>query len=123
LEPRPHRVAVTPFEASADLQHQASAGRLDGDVVAAILAAVGKEPREGKRAFPAGLSDREVEVLCLAVRGLSNKQMAEVLFLSPKTVGHHIQHIYNKIGVSTRVGATLFALQHGLVEDTLSQTG
>ena len=49
--------------------------------------------------------------------GLSNRQMAEALFVSPKTVDHHIQHIYDKIGVSTRVGATLFALQHGLVED------
>jgi DNA-binding NarL/FixJ family response regulator len=62
------------------------------------------------------LSEREVEVLGLVIRGLTNRQMAEVLFVSPKTVDHHIQHIYDKIGVSTRVGATLFALQHGLVE-------
>jgi len=55
-------------------------------------------------------------VLCLAVTGLTNRQMGEALFVSPKTVGHHIQHIYDKIGVSTRVGATMFALQHGLVE-------
>jgi DNA-binding NarL/FixJ family response regulator len=53
--------------------------------------------------------------LRLAVQGLSNRQIGEALFVSPKTVGHHIQHIYDKIGVSTRVGATLFALQHGLI--------
>ena len=56
-------------------------------------------------------------MLGLVIRGLSNRQMAEALFVSPKTVDHHIQHIYDKIGVSTRVGATLFALRHGLIAD------
>jgi DNA-binding CsgD family transcriptional regulator len=51
------------------------------------------------------------------VRGLSNRRMAEILFISPKTVGHHVEHIYDKLGVSTRVGATLFAIQHGLVPE------
>jgi DNA-binding NarL/FixJ family response regulator len=85
--------------------------------VAAVLAATGHVPPPRKRELPAGLSEREVEVLRLAVRGLSNRQIAEALVVAPKTVGHHIQHIYDKIGVSTRVGATLFALQHGLVQD------
>jgi DNA-binding NarL/FixJ family response regulator len=72
-----------------------------------------------KRELPAGLSEREAEVLLLAVRGLSNRQIADELVVSPKTVGHHMENIYSKIGVSTRVGATLFALQHGLVENTI----
>jgi DNA-binding NarL/FixJ family response regulator len=63
----------------------------------------------------AGLSEREVEVLRLLARGHSKKQIAELLFISEKTVGHHTQHIYMKIGVSTRAGATLFALQHDLL--------
>ena len=59
-------------------------------------------------------------MLTLAVRGLSNRQIADILVVSPKTVGHHLENIYSKIGVSTRVGATLFALQNGLVETTFS---
>jgi len=54
-------------------------------------------------------------VLRLLSRGLSNQQIAERLYISPKTVGHHVQHIYAKIGVSTRPGATMFAIQHGLL--------
>jgi putative nucleotidyltransferase with HDIG domain len=118
LEARPHREAMTRNAAAQYVLGLAREGRLDGDVVSAVLAAAGQSQQTGRRANPAGLSDREVEVLCLAVRGLSNKQIAATLFLSPKTVGHHLQHIYDKLGVSTRVGATLFALHHGLVAET-----
>ena len=114
LEPRPHREAMTPEAAAQDILRLSRDGCLDGDVVLAVLAVAGQAQQSKRRDNPAGLSDREVDVLGLAIRGLSNKQIAEVLFVSPKTVGHHIQHIYDKIGVSTRVGATLFALNHGL---------
>ncbi len=117
LEPRPHRKAMTVAEASREMARLGSEGKLDGDVVTAMLDAAGSSEPGRKRERPAGLSDREVEVLRLAVRGLSNREMAEALFLSPKTVGHHIERIYDKIGVSTRVGATLFALEHGLTQD------
>jgi HD-GYP domain-containing protein (c-di-GMP phosphodiesterase class II) len=120
LEPRPHREAMTPGRAADELLNQARAGKLDGVVVDAVLAAAGQQPQRAKRQLPAGLSEREAEVLCLAVRGLSNRQIAEALVVSPKTVGHHLENIYGKIGVSTRVGATLFALQHGLIETTVS---
>jgi len=116
LEPRPHRPAITPEAAAEEVQRQARGGQLDGDAVKAVLAAAGHQLEPKRHERPAGLSEREVEVLCLAVTGLSNRQMGEALFVSPKTVGHHIQHIYDKIGVSTRVGATLFALHHGLAE-------
>jgi DNA-binding NarL/FixJ family response regulator len=106
-----------PDAAAGELQRQAQQGQLDSDVVRSVLDAAGHESPSRKRERPAGLSDRELEVLRLAARGLSNKQMAEALFVSPKTVGHHVQHIYDKIGVSTRVGATLFALQHGILEE------
>jgi HD-GYP domain-containing protein (c-di-GMP phosphodiesterase class II) len=117
-EPRPHRPAVGPDAAADEIQRQAREGRLDGQVVQALLVAAGhRVPSETREDLPAGLSHREVEVLRLIVRGLSNRQMAKILFISPKTVGHHVEHIYDKLGVSTRVGATLFALQHGLVQE------
>ena len=65
--------------------------------------------------WPAGLSDREVEVLRLVAGGLSNRQIAEALFISPRTAEHHVQHVYTKIGVSTRAAAAMFAMRHGLV--------
>ena len=64
---------------------------------------------------PAGLSERECEVLGLLARGLATKQVARRLGISPKTCDHHIQRLYGKAGVSTRAGATMFALEHGLV--------
>ena len=116
-EPRPYRAALTTDAAADDLRGEARLGRFDNQVVEAVLTAGGHPAHRQRSVRPAGLSEREVEVLGLVIRGLSNRQMAEALFVSPKTVDHHIQHIYDKIGVSTRVGATLFALRHGLVED------
>lgn len=116
IEPRPHRRAQAAEEAAQGIRYQGQQGRLDGDVVHAVLETAGHTLPHRKHQYPADLTEREVEVLRLAVRGLSNRQIAEALVVSPKTVGHHIEHIYQKIGVSTRVGATLFALQHGLVE-------
>lgn len=119
LEPRPHRAAMMPEGAAKEVRRQAAHGRLDGDIVDAVLRASGHAPPHQTPAWPADLTDREVDVLRLAVRGLSNRAIADALVVSPKTVGHHIEHIYEKIGVSTRVGATLFALQHRLVDGAL----
>ena len=66
-------------------------------------------------ADPAGLTEREVEVLRLIARGQANKQVAATLGISPKTVGRHVEHIYAKAGVTTRAGATLFAMEQGLL--------
>jgi len=63
---------------------------------------------------PAGLTTREVEVLGLVATGLTNAQVAERLFLSPRTVQRHLNSVYHKIGVSSRTAATRFALEHGL---------
>jgi HD-GYP domain-containing protein (c-di-GMP phosphodiesterase class II) len=116
LELRPHRGALSPAAAAEHVRAQAKAGVLDPDVVEAVLSAAGRSPARAGSVLPAGLTEREAEVLGLVVKGLSNRQIAETLVVSPKTVGHHIENIYNKIGVSTRVGATLFAVQHSLVE-------
>jgi DNA-binding NarL/FixJ family response regulator len=58
-----------------------------------------------------------VEVLTLAAQGLSNREIARRLVISPKTAGNHIEHIYTKIGVTNRAAAGLFATHHGLLPD------
>lgn len=114
-EERPHRPAHSTEEAAGILTVEVSSGRLDGDVVAALLAALGHRQAALAPRRPAGLSGREVEVLRLLARGRSNRLIARELEISPKTVGHHVEHIYEKVGVGTRAGATLFASEHGLV--------
>jgi HD-GYP domain-containing protein (c-di-GMP phosphodiesterase class II) len=114
-EPRPHRQAYTPDAAAAVVRREVEAGRLDHESVNAVLSAAGHRVRPVRREWPGGLSEREVEVLRLLARGLSNRQMALVLSISEKTVSHHIQHIYDKLDVSTRPAATLFAMRHGLL--------
>jgi len=114
VEPRAYRGPLTSEQAAAAVRMQVDAGRFDGEVVRAVLDAAGHHESDSVAALPAGLTRREVEVLRLVVRGMSNREIADSLVLSPKTVGHHIESIYAKIDVSTRVGATLFAVQHGL---------
>ncbi|MGN6607845.1 MAG: response regulator transcription factor, partial [Jatrophihabitans sp.] len=114
-EARPHRPAHDAAMREAALLAEAEAGRLDTAAVRAVLAVAGHRVRR-RAGLPAGLTGREVEVLALLVRGLSNRQIAETLVLSPRTVGSHIEHIYAKIGVSTRGAAAMFALRHGLVD-------
>jgi response regulator RpfG family c-di-GMP phosphodiesterase/DNA-binding CsgD family transcriptional regulator len=113
-EPRPYRSARPPDEASDELRAEAKAGSLDGEAVNAVLRAAGHRA-PARREWPAGLTAREVEVLGLLARGHSNKAIAKSLVVAPKTVSNHVEHIYRKIGVSTRAAATLFAMQHGLV--------
>ena len=62
-----------------------------------------------------GLTPREVEVLCLVASGLTDAQVAEKLFISPRTVSKHLQSVYGKIQVNSRSAATLFALEHDFV--------
>lgn len=113
-EPRPHRPALDASAAAAELRSQVRRGLLDGDAVAAVLRAAGHRA-PAPRAWPGGLTSREAEVLQLLARGQANKQIAQRLGLSPKTVSNHIEHIYAKLNVSSRAAATLFATQHGLV--------
>jgi HD-GYP domain-containing protein (c-di-GMP phosphodiesterase class II) len=115
-EDRAHRPARPAGPARDALWAEARAGRLDGDAVHAVLAAAGEAPG-GRRAArqPAGLTEREIEVLRLIARGHSSREVAARLRISPKTAGHHVAHIYTKIGVSTRPAAALFAMEHGLL--------
>ena len=123
IEPRPHRPAMQREAAAQHLLEAAGAGQLDAEAARAVVEAAGittAAADEVPAARPAGLTEREVEVLRLLVRGLSNREMAERLVVSPKTIGRHIENIYVKLDVSTRVGATLFAVEHGLVEERSS---
>jgi putative nucleotidyltransferase with HDIG domain len=114
-ETRPHRAALQPASAASRLLDEVDAGRLGRDDVDAVLAAAGQASRPPQINRPAGLTEREVDVLRLIARGQANKQVAATLGISPKTVGRHIEHIYAKAGVATRAGATLFAMEHGLL--------
>jgi HD-GYP domain-containing protein (c-di-GMP phosphodiesterase class II)/DNA-binding CsgD family transcriptional regulator len=115
-EPRPYRAVLTAEEAAAELRTEVRAGRMDGAAVDAVLHVAGH--RIGRRREgPAGLTSREVEVLRLLARGLSNKQIAARLVITPKTAGNHIEHIYTKIDATNRAEAGLFAMQHGLLPE------
>jgi HD-GYP domain-containing protein (c-di-GMP phosphodiesterase class II) len=115
-EPRPYRDALSPEQAAAELRGEVKAGRMDGDAVEAVLGAAGH--RMGRRREgPAGLTAREVDVLRLVSRGMTTKEIAARLVISPKTTRNHIEHIYAKIGVSNRAGAGWYAVQHGLLPD------
>jgi HD-GYP domain-containing protein (c-di-GMP phosphodiesterase class II) len=115
IEARPHRAALSPDNAADTLRREARAGHLDGDAVNAVLAAAGHATPQVRRQRVADLTDRELEVLRLLARGLSNPAIAEQLVLSRKTVSRHLESIYSKIGVSTRAAATYFAMHHHLL--------
>jgi len=108
---------MTPARAADRLEAEAKAGRLDTDATAAVIEAAGLG-RRTRRPRPADLTERQVEVLRLVSRGLSNAEIAERLVLSRRTVEHHVQDIYLKIGVSTRAGAAMFSMQHGLLDQS-----
>lgn len=115
-EPRPHRPARVPDDAARELRAEVSAGRLDGDSVEAVLGAAGHQERR-RPERPAGLTTREVEVLKLLARGVSNKEIARQLVISSSTAGKHVEHIYEKLDVSSRAAASLLAVQHGLLPE------
>jgi DNA-binding CsgD family transcriptional regulator len=116
-EPRAYRAALSPEQAADVLQAEANAGRLDREAARRVLEAAGYALRHRRAQWPAGLSEREVQVLGLLARGLSMKEIAQRLVVSPKTVDHHVQHVYTKIDARTRPAARLFAIEHGLCYD------
>lgn len=110
---RPHRPAASAAEAARVLTEEAAAGRLCRDATAHVLTAAGQPPQ--RAALPAGLTEREAEVLRHLARGLVSKEIAAVLGIATRTVKHHIEHIYEKTGVSTRAAAALFAARNDLI--------
>lgn len=114
LEARPHRAALSPEQAAGRLLADVQSNKLDGDAVNAVLSVAG-HALSAARHTPGDLSEREVEVLRLLARGSTMKDVATQLVISYKTVDRHVQNIYTKIGVNTRAGATLWAMEHALM--------
>ena len=116
---RADRPPFAASDAASELRRLESHGALEPRASRAVLVAAGHgegaAPASGGPKNPGGLSRREVDVLRLAAKGLTTKQIGERLFISTKTADHHIQHVYNKIGVSTRAAAALWAMQHAVV--------
>jgi DNA-binding CsgD family transcriptional regulator len=118
IEERAWRPALTGAEAAAELRRGVASSTLDRRAVDAVLAAAGQRSATGRaaRSWPAGLTDREVDVLRLLARGETNKQIARRLHISEATVHTHVINLYGKVAVNTRAGATLFALEHDLIQ-------
>jgi HD-GYP domain-containing protein (c-di-GMP phosphodiesterase class II) len=112
---RAFRPAIPAEVAAERLRADAQAGRLDADAAAAVLEAAGHGRTRMRTAAPAGLSEREIEVLRAMAQGLGNREIARQFSISPRTAEHHVQHIYAKIGVSSRAAAALFAMEHDLL--------
>lgn len=112
---RPHRPALDLDDAASVLEKEAAEGRLDSAAVAWVVSAAGGAISSRMITNPGGLTDREVEVLRLLAGGHTNRSIGEFLYISPKTVGRHVENIYAKIGVSTRPGATVYAMEHRLL--------
>jgi HD-GYP domain-containing protein (c-di-GMP phosphodiesterase class II)/DNA-binding CsgD family transcriptional regulator len=115
MEPRPHRPPHSEEQAAEIVRLDAAAGRLDAEAAGAVLEAGGHRGERIDRPRPAGLTDREIEVLRLLARGNTNRAIAHELSISVKTVGRHVEHIYEKSGCSTRASASLFASEHDLL--------
>lgn len=115
-EPRPHRPQLGSKDAADELRRDVRAGRFDGDVAEAVLAAAGHRTGSRRRSAPGGLTPRELEVLVLLARGASNREIAKTLVIAEKTAANHVEHIYAKIDVSTRAAAALYAMRQGLLE-------
>ena len=112
----PHRPAMSDAAAATKLRNLVRDGKLDPEAVEAVLTSAGQTSRRGTGERPAGLTPREIEVLRLIAAGHTAKEAARHLDIAPKTADHHIQNLYSKIGVNTRAGAALYALERGFVQ-------
>ncbi len=103
-------------DAERILRREVEAGHLDKQATECVIAAAGGKAESPRTRNPAGLTDREIDVLRLLCRGLTNRKVGDELYISAKTVGRHVENIYAKIGVSSRAGAAVYAMEHRLLE-------
>jgi HD-GYP domain-containing protein (c-di-GMP phosphodiesterase class II) len=115
-ETRAHRPARTRDEAVVEMRAAVAGGQLDAESARGVLEAAGERVRRRSVACEGGLSEREVEVLRLVAVGRTAGEIGRLLHVSVKTARNHIQNIYQKIGVSSRAGAALWAMERGLLE-------
>ena len=119
-EARPHRPALSDAGAAAKVRGAVKEGRLCPDAVEAVLTCAGQRAHRTAARGLAGLTPREIEVLRLIAAGDTAKEAARKLDIAPKTADNHIQNLYSKIGVTTRAGAALYALERGLVQHEIA---
>ncbi len=119
-EERPYRAALGDEAAAAKLRAAVREGRLCAEAAEAVLTCAGQSARREAPERLAGLTPREIEVLRLIAAGYTAKEAARKLEIAPKTADNHIQNLYSKIGVSTRAGAALYALERGLLQHGIS---
>ena len=100
---RPAPAGPRPGAGEDELGVMVGAGTIDKRAADAVLEAAGSAPTETRQGYPAGLTERE-EVLRLLAQGKTNREIGEALVITEKTAGHHVEHIYAKADVSTRVG-------------------
>jgi len=111
-EARPYRPALDASGAETELLREAKEGRLDPQAVDAVLGAAGHPVEKRPHELPAGLTPRELDVLLALVRAQTNQMIADGFGISAKTVGHHVQHVYEKADVRSRAAATMWAFEH-----------
>ena len=82
-----------------------------------LLRDLGERLSPPHRAITRDLSEREMQVVGLVAAGLSNKQIADRLYISPRTVTTHLQHVYQRVGLASRTALIRWALDRGLTAD------
>ncbi len=117
-EERPHRPALDAPHAQKELRSMVEAGVLDARAAQSVLEAGGASAAR-KLAWPGGLSDREVEVLRLVAVGRTNREIGGLLGMSPRTAQKHVMNVYDKLGLESRAGLALYAIEHGLLDDAV----
>jgi len=110
----PYREAMEPGAAAEALLAEVAAGRMPRDAARLILDSAGHRREVSQAALPDGLTMREAEVLRQLAHGLSTKEIARKLSVSPKTVDNQTQSIYRKIGTKSRTTAALYAMENGI---------
>jgi DNA-binding CsgD family transcriptional regulator len=114
-EARPYREALSPAAIAEELVAEVSAGHVDASAADAVLASLGLKTRTVPR-YAHPVSDRELEVCRLIAHGKMNKEIADVLGITVRTVQNHVAHIFDKLGVHSRSGIAVWLVENDFVQ-------